>query len=204
VGFYSQVIFPRICDYLLGQPFIGEYRKELLANAEGRILEIGFGTGLNLPHYPAQVRRITTVDPNSGMHRLAERRIKQIGIEVEHHQTSGEELPLPEESFDCIVSTFTLCSVASPTQMMSEVFRVLRPGGCYLFLEHGLSPELGIQKWQRRLNWLQSLLGDGCKLDRNIKQIVAAQPYSTIDSREHYVEKMPKISGYVYRGVARK
>ena len=97
-----------------------------------------------------------------------------------------------------------MCSVADPGQATSEVFRVLRPGGRFLFLEHGLSPEAAVQKWQRRMNWLQSLLGDGCKLDRDIKQIVAAQPYSAIDSREQYLEKMPKISGYVYRGVARK
>jgi len=204
MGFYSQTIFPRICDYLLGQPFIGEYRKELLANVDGRILEIGFGTGLNLPHCPENVRRITTVDPNPGMHKLAQRRIQQAGIEVEHHKIRGEQLPLADQSFDCVVSTFTLCSVADPGRSTKEVFRVLRPGGRFFFLEHGLSPEAVIQRWQRRMNWLHSLWGDSCRLDRNIKELVAAQPYSAIDSREHYLEKMPKISGYVYRGVARK
>jgi len=204
MGFYSQFVFPRICDYLLGQSFISEYRKELLQNAEGQILEIGFGTGLNLPHYPAQVHRISTVDPNPGMHRLAQRRIKQTGIEVEHHRLRSEMLPFANGVFDCAVSTFTLCSVADPNRTTSEIFRVLRPGGRFLFLEHGLSPEATVQRWQRRMNWLQSLLGDGCKLDRNIKQLMVAQPYSAIDSREHYVEKMPKISGYVYRGIATK
>ncbi|HEY2415757.1 MAG TPA: class I SAM-dependent methyltransferase [Pirellulaceae bacterium] len=204
MGFYSQVIFPRICDYLLGQPFIGGYRKELLASAEGRILEIGFGTGLNLPHYPESVRRISTVDPNAGMHRLALRRIEQTGIEVDHHRLRGEALPFADGTLDCVVSTFTLCSVADPCQATSEIFRVLRPRGRFLFLEHGLSPEAAVQKWQRRMSWLQSLLGDGCKLDRNIKELVATQPYSAIDSREQYLEKMPKISGYVYRGMATK
>lgn len=201
---YSQLVFPRLCDYLLGQPFIGEYRRQLLAAANGQILEIGFGTGLNLPHYPEQVRKISTVDPNPGMHRLAQRRIKQTGIEVDHLPLSGDALPLADASFDCVVSTFTLCSVGDPKGTMSEVFRVLKPGGRFFFLEHGLSPEPAVQNWQRRMNWLQSLLGDGCKLDRNISQLVAAQPYSAIDSREHYLEKMPKISGYVYRGVATK
>jgi ubiquinone/menaquinone biosynthesis C-methylase UbiE len=204
MGFYSQVVFPRICDYLLGQPFIGEYRKDLLRSVDGRILEIGFGTGLNLPQYPASVRTIATVDPNAGMHRLAQRRIEQTKIEVDHHRLRGEALPFANETFDCVVSTFTLCSVADPGQATSEIFRVLRPAGRFLFLEHGLSPEATIQKWQRRMNWLQSLLGDGCKLDRNIKELVATQPYSAIDSREQYLEKMPKISGYVYRGVATK
>ncbi len=202
--FYSQLIFPRICDYLLGQSFIGDYRRELLKCAEGKILEIGFGTGLNLPHYPDHVHRISTVDPNPGMHQLAQRRIKQTNVKVEHHQLRAEQLPFAAGSFDCVVSTFTLCSVADPTQTMAEIFRILAPGGRFLFLEHGLSPEEAVQKWQRRLNWLQSLLGDGCQLDRPIKQLVAAKPYSHIDSREHYLEKMPKISGYVYRGIATK
>jgi len=204
MGFYSSVVFPRICDYLLGQPFISDYRKELLEAAGGRILEIGFGTGLNLPHYPPHVRTIDTVDPNAGMHRLAQRRIKQTGMRVDHHQLRSEQLPFADGMFDCVVSTFTLCSVADPNRVMSEIFRVLRPGSRFLFLEHGLSPDTAIQKWQRRMNWLQSLLGDGCKLDRNIKELVAAQSYAAIDSREHYLEKMPKISGYVYRGVATK
>jgi ubiquinone/menaquinone biosynthesis C-methylase UbiE len=204
VRFYQQIIFPRICDYLLGQPFIGEYRKELLANVDGRILEIGFGTGLNLPHYPDGVRKITTVDPSPGMHRMAQRRIQETGIEVDHHQLRGEQLPLADGSYDCVVSTFTLCSVADPGRAMSEVFRVLRPGGRFYYLEHGLSPEAAIQRWQRRMIWLQALLGDGCRLDRNIRELVTAQPYSAVDSREQYLEKMPKISGYVYRGVATK
>jgi SAM-dependent methyltransferase len=204
VRFYKQIVFPRICDYLLGQPFIGEYRKELLANADGRVLEIGFGTGLNLPHYPKQVRKITTVDPNLGMHRLARRRIQETGVAVEHYPLRGEQLPLADESFDCVVSTFTLCSVGDPSRAMGEIFRVLKPGGRFLFLEHGLAPDAAIQAWQRRMNWLQALLGDGCRLDRDIKGLVTGQPYSAIDSRDHYLEKMPKISGYVYRGVARK
>lgn len=204
MGFYSQVVFPRICDYLLGQSFVAAYRKELLSVVSGEILEIGLGTGLNLPHYPQSIRRISTVDPSAGMHRLAQRRIQQTGIEVNHHALGSEKLPFADASFDCVVSTFTLCSVCDPIQVTSETFRVLSPRGRFLFLEHGLSPEPAVEKWQRRLNWLQSQLGDGCQLDRPIKQIVAANPYSEIDIREQYLEKMPRVSGYVYRGVATK
>src|SRR6266542_2335310 len=93
VGFYSQVIFPRLCELLLNRPFVARHRRELLAHASGNVLEIGFGTGLNLPHYPAQVRKITTVDPNVGMHRLAQRRVKKTGIEVDQRVLSGESLP---------------------------------------------------------------------------------------------------------------
>jgi ubiquinone/menaquinone biosynthesis C-methylase UbiE len=204
VGFYSRVIFPRLCDFFLDQPFVAEHRRQLLAAAGGDILEIGFGTGLNLPNYPNGTRRITTVDPNVGMHRLAQRRIQQTGIEVDQRVLSSERLPFKETTFDCVVSTFTLCSVADVNQALSEVFRVLKPTGRFLFLEHGLSPEPAVQKWQHRLNWLQMRLGDGCRLDRNMKQLVAAQPYSTVESSEFYLEKSPKTHGYIYRGIATK
>src|SRR5262245_39889632 len=204
MGFYSRVIFPRLCDWALSQPFIAEQRRRLLAEAGGEILEIGFGTGLNLPNYPSSVREIAAVDPNVGMHRLAQRRIKQTGIEVEQHLLSGERLPFRESTFDCVVSTFTLCSVADPHQTLSEVFRVLKPTGRFLILEHGLSPEPDVEKWQRRLNWLQQWLGDGCHLDRNMQELVATEPFSSTDLDEFYLEKTPKTHGYIYRGSAVK
>ena len=140
VGFYTQVIFPRLCDLLLNRPFVARYRRELLAHAFGEVLEIGFGTGLNLRFYPEGVRKITTVDPNVGMHSLARKRIKQTGIEVDRRVLSGEHLPFDSDTFDCVVSTFTLCSIAGVGQALSEVYRVLKPSGRFLFLEHGLSP----------------------------------------------------------------
>jgi len=204
VGFYSRVIFPRLCEFALGSPMIAAHRDALLADASGQILEVGFGTGLNLPHYPQGVRKITTVDPNVGMQRLAQRRIQESGIAVEQRLLSGERLPFADRAFDCVVSTFTLCSIANVGQAVSEIFRVLRAGGQFLFLEHGLSPDPSVQKWQRRLNWLQMRLGDGCRLDRNIKQLVAAQPFSAVDCSEFYLEKMPRTHGYLYRGMATK
>jgi ubiquinone/menaquinone biosynthesis C-methylase UbiE len=100
VRFYNQVIFPRLCDFLLNRPFVARHRRELLAHAAGQVLEIGFGTGLNLPSYPASVRRITSVDPNVGMHSRARRRIKRSGIEVDHRVLSGERLPFDNDTFE--------------------------------------------------------------------------------------------------------
>jgi ubiquinone/menaquinone biosynthesis C-methylase UbiE len=204
MGWYSIAIFPRLCDYLLNQPFVTEHRKRLLSQAAGSVLEIGFGTGLNLPHYPQSVHRITAADPNVGMHRLAQRRIRCSTIPVDHRVSRSEQLPLADDSFDCAVSTFTLCSIPGVSQALSEVFRVLRPGGRFLFLEHGLSPDPSIQKWQRRLNWLQMHLADGCRLDRDIKQLVAAQPFCSVESSEQYLERTPKSHGYLYYGHAIK
>ena len=204
MGFYSQVIFPRLCDLLLNRPFVAKHRQQLLATACGDVLEVGFGTGLNLPHYPAQVKRITTVDPNIGMHRLAQRRVRQAKIEVDHRVLSGEQLPFDSGTFDCAVSTFTLCSIGDVGQALSEVYRVLKPGGRLLFLEHGLSPEPSVQKWQRRLNWLEMRLADGCRLDRDMRELVAARPFSTVEVQEFYLERTPKTHGYLYRGTASK
>ena len=204
VSFYSRVIFPRLCNLGLDRPFVAEQRRELLACAAGEILEIGFGTGLNLPCYPAGVRKLMAVDPNVGMQPLAERRIRETGIEVEQHVLGSERLPFEDGQFDCVVSTFTLCSIENVGQALTEIYRVVRPGGRFLFLEHGLSPESGVQRWQRRLNWLQTCLADGCRLDRNMRELVAEQPFESVECAEFYLEKMPRTHGYIYRGAARK
>ena len=143
----------------MDHPGVRRYRRELLAQARGEILEIGFGTGLNLPLYPPQVHKITAVDPNKGMLRRAQKRIQQAGIEVDQKVLDGERLPFADSMFDCVVSTWTLCSIERVDQSLREVYRVLKAGGQFLFLEHGLSPDPSVQKWQRHLNWLQMHLG---------------------------------------------
>lgn len=201
---YSRFVFPWLCDILLGRRCVAEHRKTLLSNASGKILEIGFGTGLNLPHYPADVRQITVVDPNDRMLRKARNRVARSGIEVDQRRFLGEQLLFDDASFDCVVSTFTLCSVDDPQRVVREIHRVLKPGGRFLFLEHGLSPEPNVRKWQRRLNPLERLLGDGCRLDRDMRAIVASQPFATVEIDNFYLERAPRTHGCFYRGLARK
>jgi ubiquinone/menaquinone biosynthesis C-methylase UbiE len=204
MGFYSQAVLPLLCDFGLDRPFVAKYRRALLAHASGNILEIGFGTGLNLPLYPPHVRKITTVDPNVGMYRRARRRIKDVGIEIDQRVGDSERLPFDDRTFDCVVSTFTMCSIADVAHALAEVYRALKSGGQLLFLEHGLSPDLNVQKWQHRLNWLQMRLAGGCHLDRNIRALVGAQPFASVKVEEFYIEKTPKTHGYLYRGIASK
>jgi ubiquinone/menaquinone biosynthesis C-methylase UbiE len=111
---------------------------------------------------------------------------------------------LPSDRFDCAVSTFTLCSIENVGQALREVYRVLKPGGRLLFLEHGFSPEPKVQKWQRWLNWLEMRLADGCHLDRNMKELVATQPFSSVEVVEFYLERTPRTHGYMFRGIATK
>jgi ubiquinone/menaquinone biosynthesis C-methylase UbiE len=204
VGFISQVIVPRLCDFLMNKHLLARHRRELLATAHGDVVEIGFGTGLNLPYYPDRVCKLTTVDPNPGMHRLVQKRIRRMAIEVDQRLVSGERLPFADSRFDCAVSTFTLCSIEGVWQALAEVYRVLKPGGKFLFLEHGLSPEPNVQKWQRRLNWLHMRLANGCHLDRNMKELVASQPFTSVEVEEFYLERTPRTHGYMYRGIATK
>ena len=119
--FFSQGIFPRLCDLLLNKSVLARHRRQLLAGAYGDVVEIGFGTGLNLPYYPERVHKLTAVDPNPGMHRLAQKRIKQTRIEVDQHVLGGERLPFEDSRFDCAVSTFTLCSIGDVAQALREV-----------------------------------------------------------------------------------
>jgi ubiquinone/menaquinone biosynthesis C-methylase UbiE len=204
MGFYSRMIVPFLCDFSLDRPFVARYRRELLGHAGGDILEIGFGSGLNLPCYPSAVRKLTAVDPNPGMHRLALKRIRRSGIEVDCHIMSGERLPFPDERFDCVVSTFTLCSINDVDQALREVYRVLSSGGTFLFLEHGLSPEPGVRKWQRRLNGLNMRLAGGCHLDRDMRALVSTLPFARLEIEQFYVEKVPRTHGYLTRGAAVK
>ena len=204
MGFYSRVIFPRLCNFALNNQIVAKRRQELLAATTGDVLEIGFGTGLNLLHYSPEVRSLAAIEPSIGMGRMARERIERSLITVELHRLAGESLPFADDAFDCAVSTFTLCSIGDVDQALREIYRVLKPGGRFLFLEHGLSPDPGIQLWQRRLNWLQMRLGAGCHLTRNIGAMVAAQSFASLVIDESYLPKTPKTHGYVYQGVGTK
>ncbi|MGH2412926.1 MAG: class I SAM-dependent methyltransferase [Microcystaceae cyanobacterium] len=203
MGFYSQRIFPYLMDWSMSSSDLAKYRQETLANVKGEVLEIGFGTGLNLSYYPAAISKIVTVDVNPSMHRLAQKRIQASSITVDYHILSGENLPMAEETFDSVVSTFTLCSIPNVEQALKEIYRVLKPGGRFFFVEHGLSNEPEIQVWQNRLTPVQKVIADGCHLNRHIRQLVEHQ-FDALTLEEAYAENFPKAMAYFYQGVATK
>lgn len=203
MGFYSQKILPYLLDWSLSDSSFTKYRQEVLAEVEGEILEIGFGTGLNLSYYPEKIRKIITVDNNPGVHRIAQKRIERSSITVDHKILSGEHLPMADNRFDSVVSTWTLCSIQKVEQALKEIYRVLKPGGKFFFIEHGLSNEAEIQVWQNRLNPIQKIIADGCHLNRNMRQIIEQQ-FNQVSLEEFYLENTPKVAGYMYKGVAIK
>lgn len=191
-------------DFALNQKQINIWRKELLSQATGKILEIGMGTGLNLKQYPETVKNLTVVEPNLGMHFKAKKRALRRGIKIQVNPIRGEKLPFEDSSFDTIVTSFTLCSIEGVEGALKEIFRVLKSQGKFLFLEHGLAPEAGVQKWQHRLNSIEKVVAVGCHLNRDIKKIINNSPLHTENIETFYYPKIPKILGYFYRGVAIK
>jgi SAM-dependent methyltransferase len=202
MGLYSRWIFPRLCDWAMSSPEIARLRKEVLADVGEEVLEIGFGTGLNLEHYPERVRRIAAVDPAEGMARMARKRIAGTRIEVDATFRSAEELSFKDESFDYVVSTFTLCSIPDVPKALEEVYRVLKPGGRFLFLEHGLSDDTKIRRWQRRLNPIQRRLAGGCRLDLDVEAILRGQPFESVSVDRFALERTPRTHGTMFRGAA--
>ena len=204
MNIYSRIIFPTLIDRVMsGENFVN-YRRTVLADAIGSVLEIGFGTGLNLAYYPlGQVDKITTIDVNPGMNKLAQKRIAASSIEVDFQVLNGEKLPMADDTFDTIVSTWTLCSIKQVETAIAEIHRVLKPGGKFLFIEHGLSNEASVQTWQHRLTPIQKVIGEGCHLDRPIRLLIAKQ-FDNLEIQEFYSPDTPKIGGYFYQGIAIK
>lgn len=145
--FYNQRIFPHILDRVMQVDSLSQIRQQLLADVQGDVVEIGFGTGLNLPFYGAGVTRLTTVDPNTGVNALALPRIAQARFVVEHKMLSAERLPFLDDSVDAVVSTWTLCSIPDVASALQEVRRILKPNGVFYVAEHALSPKPNVAKW---------------------------------------------------------
>jgi ubiquinone/menaquinone biosynthesis C-methylase UbiE len=202
MGIYSRLIFPRLCDWSMRNPRMERLRTETLAEVEGEILEIGFGTGLNLEHYPDHVRHLTAIDPGEGMARIARRRIERSVIDVELRVQTAEDLPFEDGQFDCVVSTWTLCSIPGARRAVAEICRVLKPGGRLLYLEHGLSEEPGVQRWQRCLTPLQKRIAGGCRLDVDIGALVRSGAFRDVGVERFLLDRTSRIVGSMYRGVA--
>jgi len=204
MSFYSEAVIPLFYDMVMDKPHIEEGRKNILKNVSGEVLEIGFGTGLNLPLYPLAVTKLTIIDKNPGMNKRAQERISASKIKVDNKVLNGEELPFEDESFDSVVSTFTLCSIQNIDKALKEIHRVLKPDGKFFFQEHGLAKDPKILKWQNRINPFQKVLADGCNLNRDIKSLIENAGFNIIEFKNYFLEKGPKTHTFMYEGIACK
>lgn len=203
MGFYRDYLLPRIVERTLSSEEVQDLRRRCLAGLRGTVLEVGFGSGLNLPFYPAEVDRILAVEPSTGAKHLARERLEAAMIPVRFIGSKGEDIPLHERSVDGAVTTWTLCTVPDVQQALSEIRRVLKPGGCLHFMEHGRADDPSVARWQDRLNPFQKLVAGGCHLNRRIDDIIRE---GGLDIRllENFYMKGPRIGTFLYSGVAVK
>lgn len=199
---YERHVLPHLIDFACGMGAVMQTRAQVVPLAEGEVLEIGIGSGLNLSFYdPAKVRRIVGVDPSADMQKLARQRAEQISIPVEMIALELGQIQAEDARFDSIVCTFTLCTIPDAVAALREMRRVLKPGGKLLFSEHGLAPDASVVRWQHRLTPLWKPLAGGCHLNRDIPALLEAGGF-TIGQLETSYLKGPRPMTWVYRGWA--
>lgn len=202
MGLYATQIFPRLMDWVMARPAFSQLREALLQLASGEVLEIGFGTGLNLRHYPTTITRLSIVDPATLLPAKVARRMAAAPYPIQTSHVTAENLPFPDQQFETVVSTWTLCTIPDPVLALHEVGRVLKPGGRFLFLEHGRSDDQKVAAWQDRLNPLQNVIGCGCNLNRQIDQLITQSGLNITHLDRFSMQSVPRLVGEMYRGTA--
>lgn len=203
MGFYDKYILPRFINCACAAKPIMKQREKVVPLAHGTVLEIGIGTGLNLPYYDAgKVQRLIGLDPSEASWKLAGARAAQLGFDVEFIGLPGEQIPLDDASVDTVLVTFALCTIPDPVSALKGMARVLRPGGNLVFCEHGRAPDPRVRTWQDRINPVWRRIAGGCNLNRDIPQLLSAGGFSVAQMQTAYLPGTPKFAGYNYWGSA--
>jgi len=201
-SWYERRILPHVIKFGCGCPALSEYRAEVVSQAKGRVLELGFGAGANLNFYePASVSELVGIEPSAELRAIAAAAPRADGLNVRFQDGIAEALPFDDASFDTVICTFTLCTVAEPYKVLQEARRTLRPGGLFLFCEHGASPDAGVAKWQHRLDPVWQRLFGGCHLTRPVGSSIERH-FAINELKSRYQPKMPRIAGWVEWGRA--
>jgi len=203
MGFYDDVLLPRLCDLGMRSRQLRPYRERTVTAAEGRILEVGIGSGLNLPFYSPAAREIVGLEPSSRMVAMARRKANKAGSPVTFVEGSADAIPLENESVDTVVTTWTLCSIPRVGMALGEMRRVLRRDGRLLFVEHGLAPDERVRKWQHRLTPAWRRFNGGCHLDRPIQRLIEEAGFH-LERLETGYTRGPKALSFIYEGAARR
>lgn len=199
---YNRYVLPHLINISMGSDFLRDYRHRSVGSARGRVLELGFGSGINLPFYQAaQVERLYALEPEAAILKLARKRIARAAFPIEVLEAGAECIPLIDNAIDTVVSTWTLCSIADVEAALAEVRRVLAPGGQFVFVEHGLSPEDRVALWQRRLTPCWRCCAGGCHLDRQPDVLLRNAGFQIETLNNNYLGR-PKFLTYLYEGHA--
>ncbi|MEV6070823.1 methyltransferase domain-containing protein [Nocardia sp. NPDC052001] len=202
MGIYENQVLPRIIDLSCGSAMLDPVREQTCEGLHGRVVEIGFGSGRNVPFYPGAVDSVTAVEPVDRGWQMASKRVAAANVPVERAGLDGQSLPFADNSFDSALSTWTLCTIPDAQAALAELRRVLTPGGTLHFVEHGLAPDAGVQKWQHRLNPVQRTLFGGCNLNRDIRAMIEDSGFEIREVDRFYEKMAPKFMGALSRGVA--
>jgi ubiquinone/menaquinone biosynthesis C-methylase UbiE len=203
MSFYGDHVLPRLINLGMNNRHVNAERAKALVGARGDVLEIGFGSGLNLPYYSREVKRVVGLDPSETGWKLARKRIAASSVPVEHLLLSSESIPAADATFDSVVSTFTMCTIPDVAAALREVRRVLKPGGRLYFVEHGQSNEPRVKRWQDRWDPMQGRLFGGCHVNRKIDQLVTDAGLR-MEQLNTFYSRGPRIFSFFYRGVASK
>lgn len=203
MSIYERYFLPHFINFACGAPPILKQREKVVPQAEGRILEIGMGSGINIPYYnPDKVELLWGLEPSEGMRKKALPRVNAAPFDLEWLGLPGEEIPLEDNSADTVVLTYTLCTIPDWHAAVKEMRRVLKPGGKLLFSEHGKAPDAGVRKWQDRINPTWKKIAGGCHLNRDIPNMLEQGGFKLQQLDTLYVPSTPKIAGFTYWGYA--
>ena len=205
MGFYDKYILPKFLNCACGTKPINYQREKIVPLAKGIVLDIGIGSGLNIPFYnKSNIDRLYGLDPSEELLKIAKPIAKKNELEIEFLQCGAEAIPLPDQSIDTVLITYTMCTIPDIKLSNSEIMRVLKSEGQLLFCEHGLAPDKNINKWQRRINPIWSKIAGGCNLNRDIPNLITSSGFKISNMEEMYLPSTPKFAGYNYWGVAKK
>ena len=202
MGLYASQIFPRLMEWVMAGNEFHRLRMELLAQVHGEVLELGIGTGQNLPYYPKTVTGLQAVDPVNLLPKIVTERTTSQSFPIRIQHVTAESLPYDDGSFDFAISTWTLCTIPDPVKALREVRRVLKPDGMFLFLEHGRSENEKVAIWQDRLNPIQHIIGCGCNLNRRIDHLIIQAGLKIMTLDRFHMQNVPRLVGEMYRGAA--
>lgn len=200
MGVWAERVVPRVTRLALGTAQHHKVRARVCAELAGDVVEVGFGSGLNVRHYPPAVRQVTAVEPSGLAWRLSATERAASPVPVERAGLDGQRLPFADASFDSALSTWTLCTIPDPVEALRELRRVLRPGGRLFLVEHGAAPDAGVLRWQRRWDPVQRRVFAGCHVSRPIDELLVQAGLPGEDLRRYYAEGEPRIFGSLYEG----